>query len=360
MKIRIISIHDIGTNFGSTLQACSLYDYINSLGYGEVKVINYKPKYAYHHGKFGQFVKKMLFAPAVIKQNKRFKKYYQEHCNLTPLYEIYEELEKEKEADAFIVGSDQVWNEYYDGGRDLAYYLAFTNCKYKMSYSASVGQIQSKEAIERLVERIKDFKYVAVREEATIPQLYEAGRTDVIHVLDPVFLQEKEYYLDNNFDNKYGKYILVYVVHSDPFLDRMVTKIANIYGAKIVLVGGFVQKVKHDYYLRDIGPKEFVNLIHHAEFVVANSFHATAFSILLNKQFALINPRVSPLRLSDMLETAGIENRIISSEGDLQLALEYIDYTKVNVRIEKMKKTSKDYIKNSLDSFVKEMEQDDK
>lgn len=353
MKIKIISIHDIGTNFGSTLQACSLYDYIKSLGYTDVQVINYKPKYAYHHGKIGQFVKKILFFKDVVRQNNRFRKYYKEHCNLTRLYKKYDELVQEKNGDVFIVGSDQVWNEYYDGGKDPAYYLKFTNEKNKMSYAASVGQLQTESAINRLVDNISSFQYVSVREHASVAQLNDAGRKDVVHVLDPVFLMDKDYYIDPNFNNRLGRYILVYVVHSDPFLDNVVSTIASRLNMKIVLVGGFMQKVKHDYYLRNIGPKEFVGLINNAQFVIANSFHATAFSILLNKQFALINPNVSSLRLSDMLQTAGIENRIITSVEDIDKALEFIDYKRVNQIINKKKKESREYLCSCLKSFEK-------
>lgn len=353
MKIKIISIHDIGTNFGSTLQACSLYDYVVSLGYKDVHVINYKPYYAYHHGKVGQFLKKLLFFKDVIKQNKRFEDYYRKHCNLTPLYETFDELKAEASGDVFIVGSDQVWNEYYDGGRDPAYYLKFTNSRNKMSYAASIGQIQSEGAIKRLIENIGTFRFVAVREQASVLQLTAAGRNDAIHVLDPVFLMDKEYYIDKAFKNIYGDYILVYVVHSDPFLSDVVEKLAERLKAKIVLIGGFLQKVKHDYYLRDIGPKEFVNLINNAKFVVANSFHATAFSILMNKQFALVNPKASPLRLSDMLEVAGINNRIIVSFDDIERALFPIDYNKVNETIEYEKEKSKTYLKKCLATFEK-------
>lgn len=353
MKIKIISIHDIGINFGSTLQACALFDYVKKLGYDDVEVINYKPQYAYHHGKIGQFIKKILFFKDVYIQNKRFQNYYTDRCKLTKEYPTYDLLKQEKDGDVFIVGSDQVWNEYYDAGRDPAYYLKFTDCSNKMSYASSIGQIQTDDAIKRLADNIADFTFVAVREQASVSQLHDVGVTKAVHVLDPVFLHDKEYYIDKHYVNKYGKYVLVYVVHSDPFMDEVVTQIARKLNAKVVLVGGFIQKMHHDHYFRDIGPSEFVNLINNAEYVVANSFHATAFSILLNKQFSLVNPKVSPLRLSDMLKTAGIENRIIICQDDIAKALNRIDYTSVNGVIEQKKKQSRQYLFECLQYFSK-------
>ncbi len=354
MKIKIISIHDIGTNFGSTLQACALYDYVKSLGYQDVKVINYKPKYAYHHGKLGQLVKRILFFKEVHLQNKRFKEYYTTHCNLTRVYESYTQLYSEKDGDVFIVGSDQVWNEYYDAGRDPAYYLDFTECSNKMSYAASVGQVQTTEAMKRLVQNISNFKFISVREQRSVTQLHDEGIDQAVHVLDPIFLHNKDYYIDPQYVNQYGKYVLVYVVHSDAFMDSVVRKIAGVLDLKIVLVGGFIQKMSHDFYLRDIGPKEFVNLIYNAEFIVANSFHATAFSILFNKQFVLVKPKASPLRLSDMLQTVGINNRIISEEIDVDSALIPIDYTPINLELNKLQEKSKQYLANCLQYFLNE------
>lgn len=356
MKIKLISIHDIGINFGSTLQACALYDFIKQNGYDDVTVINYKPSYAYHHGKIGQAVKKALFFKDVTTQNKRFKQYYKNHCHLTEEYVDNSLLIKEKDADVFIVGSDQVWNEYYDAGRDAAYYLKFTDCKRKMSYASSVGQIQSDEAIIRLKKNIEDFRFISVREKPSVEQLHKVGLEQAIHVLDPVFLQDKEYYLNPVFENEYGDYLLVYAVNTDPVMDKVVTEIARRLKLKVVLVGGFIQKYKHDFYLRDIGPSEFVNLINNAKFVVANSFHATAFCIMLNKQFALVNPNVSSLRLSDMLDTAGIIDRIILSENDIENALMPIDYGKVNPIIMQLQNMSRQYLLNSLSIFKKEVE----
>ena len=224
-----------------------------------------------------------------------------------------------------------------------------------MSYGSSVGQLQSPVAIKRLKKKIQDFKFISVRERATVLQLRESGLDKVIHVLDPVFLHDKTYYVNPYFQNKFGKYILVYAVHSDPFLELVVSKIAKRLNAKIILVGGFIQKIHHDYYLRNIGPCEFVNLINNASYVVANSFHATAFSILLNRQFSLVNPKASPLRLSDFLSTVGLENRLIFSESDIEKVMENINYEKVNQVIKKLQDESRKYLLDSLQFFSNEV-----
>lgn len=44
MKIRIITIHDIGNNFGSAIQSCALCEYLNAQGY-DAEIIHYTPNY---------------------------------------------------------------------------------------------------------------------------------------------------------------------------------------------------------------------------------------------------------------------------------------------------------------------------
>lgn len=351
MLIKIITIHDIGNNFGSTLQACALCDYVKNTGYNDVVLINYKPDYAFHNGKIGDLVKRILFYSDYKTQRESFKKYLLQHCNLTEEYNSYDSLSKENEGDVFIVGSDQLWNERWNAGRDEAYYLGFTACTKKMSYAASLGQMHTQDEMQRLYRRIKDFAFISIRERASLQQLYDVGLNSAVHVLDPVFLHEKEYYLSDSFENKYGNYVFVYSINNDTLMDTVVKRIASEYNFKIVLVGGYLQKCPHDYYLRDTGPIEFVNLIANAKYVVANSFHATAFSIIFNKQFVLIQPNNSPLRLKDLLDVAETGNRFIQVEKDIDKIGIEIDYSHVNAVLETEKKRSKEYINSVLDFF---------
>lgn len=350
--IKVLTIHDIGNNFGSTLQACALCNFLTGHGY-DVELVDYKPSYAYHHGRATDIIKWILFPKSKYLQEKRFDRYFKEHVKRTKRYNNYQDLCTDKMPDIYLVGSDQVWNEFYNAGRDPAYYLQFTKCKKKMAYSTSLGQLHSQDELYRLRDKIRDFYAVGVREQASVEQLHKIGMNDVVHVLDPVFLQPREYYINPNFNNKYGKYLLIYSVNNDVLMERAANAIASKLGLKIVLVGGFTQKTKHDIYLRDIGPSEFVNLINNAQFVVANSFHATALSIILNKQFSVVMSKFSPMRITDMLATAGLNSRLITTETDIDTALTNIDYKKVNTRIEALREVSEDFLLGNLAALYK-------
>lgn len=345
--IKILTIHDIGNNFGSTLQACALCNFLEENGY-TVELVDYKPRYAYHHGRLASLTKYILFPKSKYIQDKRFKKFFDEHVKKTKRYNNYEELCHDEMPDIYLVGSDQVWNEFYNAGKDPAYYLEFTSCQKKMAYSTSLGQLHSKEELLRIKERTKNFSAIGVREKASAIQLHSIGMDGVVHVLDPVFLFEKEYYVNSCFRNKYGKYVLVYSVNNDALMEKISILIAHKYKAKIVLVGGFTQKNKHDIYLRDIGPAEFSNLINNAEFVISNSFHATAMSIILHKQFAVVLSKLSPLRITDLLETTGLENRVVRNERDIENVCKPIEYSVVEKKLNPLKIKSKEFLLENL------------
>ena len=113
MKIYLLSVHNIGNNFGTTLQACALYDYVSEIN-SDTTIINYRPKYSYNKGKVGQLVKKVFYFKDAMLQEKRYGEYYDSHSKLTEKVERYSDLRKFNDGDLYIIGSDQVWNARYD------------------------------------------------------------------------------------------------------------------------------------------------------------------------------------------------------------------------------------------------------
>ena len=74
----------------------------------------------------------------------------------------------------------------------------------------------------------------------------------------------------------------------------------------------------------DIGPSEFLSLIKYSSYVLAASFHATAFSIIFEKQFHVIM-KSGAERVESLLRRMGLENRKIqhSKEIDLENTINY-------------------------------------
>lgn len=84
-----------------------------------------------------------------------------------------------------------------------------------------------------------------------------------------------------------------------------------------------------DKQLRQIGPLEFITYIRNAKCVISNSFHATAFSLIFNKEFFVFNRTENiNTRMHDLLNILGIRKRLIINLKYLQNA-DIIDYNKI-------------------------------
>lgn len=347
MKIYLLSVHNIGNNFGTTLQACALYDYVKSLGY-ETQIINYRPQYSYNKGKIGQLVKRILYYKDASLQGKRYADYYKKHSSLTKEVHEYDELSQFSDGDLYIIGSDQVWNPYYKCGQDKAYYLKFINAK-KMSYSASVGQVLTEKELDNLCDLISDFKAISVREACSKEQLEQCGYKDVVHVVDPVFLHNPEYYIDTHFKKPFVKYILVYAVTYDEKLDMIIQQVKKQMNCPVVLLGGYRLQYKCDLYYRSAGPVEFTNLICNCDFFIANSFHGTAFSVIFNRQFLVVRSEVSPMRIESLLDKLGIDGRIIDDVSQVNATIsDKIDYSVINDTLDEWIEKSKNFLDKSI------------
>lgn len=350
MKIYLLSVHNIGNNYGTTLQACALYDYIKKIN-SDTEIINYRPKYSYNKGKIGQLAKKVLYFKDVCVQEKRYKAYYKLHSKMTKRIEKYANLKQFDDGDLYIIGSDQVWNPSYDCGKDHAYYFGFVKGN-KIAYSASVGQTLDKDQLTNLCSLIKDFSYIGVRESCTYKQLSERQIRNIKHVVDPVFLHPVQYYIDEEFKSPFDNYILIYAVTYDEKIEQTIRMARKLLGKKVILLGGYRLKYSCDLYYRNAGPKEFVNLIMNCDLFIANSFHGCAFSILFERQFIVFKSKVAPERIESLLKKLELENRMISESADLQEQIEHpIEYDSVTAKLKEWIGESKEFLDRAIRTF---------
>ena len=82
-------------------------------------------------------------------------------------------------------------------------------------------------------------------------------------------------------------------------------------------------------------------LFRDAQFVVTDSFHATVFSVIFNKQFVDILPPTTHERITDFLDMLQLNNRIVNGNGvdDKQInsIVEPIDYSFVNAELNQIR-----------------------
>ena len=134
---------------------------------------------------------------------------------------------------------------------------------------------------------------------------------------------------------------------------KIASEYAKQHGLHIVRIGWDFTNRKYCKDVRAfINPYDFVYLILHADYVVTNSFHGTAFSIKFNKQITILRNAIDP-RFSTILKMFGLENRFLPAKDEPKV-LEFmnkaqpIDYKKVNSELNKQMEASKSFLTTNL------------
>ena len=377
MKIKTITCHDV-YNSGASLQAYALMKYLEEEG-NEVEIIDYKPDYLSNHYKLGvvtnpKYERNLILKIAyltlkfpgrvlALKNKKKYDEFRSNYLKITKRrYVSNDELKNNPpQADVFICGSDQIWNSKFNNGKDPAFYLDFVSeDKIKASYAASFATDSiDKELKEITKDRISKLDYVGVREISALDILDSLDIKNGVQVLDPVFLLDKfkweklTYEINNN-----EKYIFVYDFDGNELIREIAEKIAKNKKLKIYTV---FKSNYSDKVIKRMGPIDFISYIKNAEFVISNSFHGTAFSIIFEKQFAVVNRKEAiNTRMRDLLSILKIENRLISENYNFNNLINDVDYKEVNKYLRERLEVSKTYldrvtsIKNQLEDFNEE------
>jgi len=362
MKIKTITCHEV-YNHGASLQEYALLKYLNEEGH-EAEVIHFKPHYltkdfslmAVGNPRFNKPIIKYLYLLAKLpeklnnlKRKKSFDSFSEKYIPTgTTLYKTNDDLKKDiPVADAYICGSDQIWNSYFENGKDPAFYLNFVpDSKLKIAYAASFAIDAIEESLKPFVkENVTRLDTVGVRETSGVSILKDLGINNAVQVLDPVFLLKHEAWkqfvtpIDSN-------YVFVYDFDSNPLIKEIALDLKKKHGWKIYTVNQNIDYADKNFYLE--GPENYLSLMFYAKFVVTNSFHSVAFSIIFEKQLVVVNRSVAiNTRMRDLLNLFNMNTRLISTKEDFE-ALQPIDYTAIQTLKEATIESSKEFILNAL------------
>ena len=357
MNIYTITCHDV-YNAGASLQAYALISYLVHQGHN-ARIINYKPPYLSNHyalwgritPRYDKPILRLLyqlikfpgrFINRIGKRKRAFDNFRKSFLRLTEKrYNSIKELRQSPpDADVYFAGSDQIWNTLFPNGKDPAFYLDFLpNSKVKASYAASFAtDYIEKKYHSEIKTRLNKLDFISVRECSGLQILEELGIQRGTQVMDPVFLLSCEQWqaMESNFYTK-NHYILVCDFDGNEELKRYAQKISNDNGWKIY---SYLPCDYADCSFSNNGPQTFLSLIHHAELIISNSFHATAFSLIYEKNFVVFSRNENlNTRMSDLLN-------LIESP-----ARQYPrDYTTIRPRIQRAIEKSKFFIDTVLNS----------
>ncbi len=280
---------------------------------------------------------------------KKFDEFYAEE--LKPLYISYNGLKKEAQNpgwQAFICGSDQIWNStsFYV---DPFYYLDFAPVNKRIAYAPSFGRDYISKYNERIIKKhLNNIRYLSIREATGKKLIKSLIGKDVNVCLDPTLLLNKD-----DWDNAVETYpiddedyVLCYFLNEpNDKAKKFIGKVLKKYGAKkaIFVNKPFGNDVKY------CGPKEFLNYLRKAKVVVTDSFHGVAFSLNYNKDFFVFDRQYltddQSTRIKSILEMVGLLS--VFECDDVDAKVDY-NFDKVNKIISDQRKSSLAYLTTCL------------
>ena len=367
-------------NYGACLQAFALQSKIEQLGY-ESEILRYVEPAGY--GNHRNIVKKILHSQ-IIEMARCFffpayrkKIIFKQECDKFRVKNLHfskkklrtiDDVKKESSIyDAFVCGSDQIWNPTFYGRLNKVYYLDFADNKKRIAYAPSIGISEIAEEYQSEFKRlVGKFDYISVREQTGCNLIRKYSGKDARVVLDPTLLLSgaewikkvsEEKAIRKSFPKKGEKYIFCYLFGNRPFYYSFINEISKKYDLKVYIVPFYANQEHMGYNLiYDAGPLGFVELISHASLVITDSFHATAFSINLNTPFYTLlrdNPKDAQSmnsRVIDILNLTQLQSRLWIDENDINAFTMDIDWNKANSIVQSKREADLKFLKDALEA----------
>lgn len=386
MKILVSTLFYQNYNYGGILQAYALYHKLQEMGH-DVTELNYDRananKLRNWLRRFGRLIQYVIHPVGLIYEIKLIKrqliateKYHNclRNDSIKIAFDSFMDAEFKSSAlfhpdtinflplfDCYITGGDQMWNPMW---LDKNYFLDFANGK-KIAYSCSVGKDRLSDGEEQKLKKlISNIDCVSTRE----VNIYNWLNSDGIKcelIADPVFLLSKEEWdkfsesVDRKFDID-SPYLFAYLLGGDEERRKAIKEFADKNGLKIAAIPHVWRRYNEadigfaDYSFMDAGPREFVKLFLGASFIMTDSFHGTAFSIILNKpfynfsRFTSGDKKALNSRLESVLEEYGLQDRMVQIDDIYNLEFKTIDFENINKITVARKNKGILYLNNSL------------
>ncbi len=373
MRVGVISTFHNNYNYGGKLQAYAMIRVIKQAGY-EAQQIRYgqhqKPltpagrvkrllsSSDYRAAVFQTLLKKLLKSesPALAQRKAAFDAFDAWIDHTEEVYDDAALLENCRQFDAYLCGSDQIWNPDL---LKLGYFLNFVpEDRGKISYAASVSNRIDEASAAVFFQHLRSFDGISVREEDTARTLSELLQRPVETVADPTLLLDRQ-----DWDRVASeplcqeKYLFCYFLGYDRKMRRSAEKFAKEHGLRIVTLPHLLGIQGRcygcdldfgDQRLYDVSPAQFLALIRDADFVMTDSFHATVLSLVYRKQFAVYGRTGHAAmgnRLDHLLGLFDLQDRKCQA-GTVPEAP--IAYRQTYEKVERLRQSSLEFLKRQL------------
>ncbi len=368
-KVGIITQHRV-VNYGSMLQTYALQEKIEELGY-KCEVIDYYPERftpigmlkriktkskKFEKSMFLRTIARLIIIPSYVIRFNIFFGFLKNRINLSKkTFHSLEELEAYNfKYDIFCTGSDQVWNYGWNEKIEYPYFLSFVPEKsHKISYAASFGKSSLLDCeIEETKRLLSRYNHISVRELSGVEIINELGIPGSVNVLDPtLLLTGDEWRKIASGKYKNDKYILIYNLNRNKKIDNYAKALSKKTGLEVRYISYQIHEIyKNGKMYCNSKVEDFLSLIDNAQYIITDSFHATAFSLNFNKEFVIVYPGKYSTRLQSILEILGLTNRVAKDEIDMSVTETKIDYKTVNSIMDDERNRSIEWLRRALKS----------
>lgn len=272
--------------------------------------------------------------------------------------------------DAFVAGSDQLWNPHLMQWSGAEFFLSFVSReRTKVAYATSFGNIDHCDApfVERYRPLLAELDAISVREDYAVDICRREFGLPAVQLCDPVFLCDPDEYrrIADDSGRKYPeRYVMNFIL--DPDGEKL--KASRYIREKLGITGSVNYTDLQDVEAKVAGfegeevcanapIEDWVKAYRDAEFVVTDSFHGTCLAVLFNKPFiSLANRKRGEKRFVSLLKWLGLMDRLVYQPADVMEKADLfdpIDYDAVNARIAQYRAQGLAWLEDALNSKKK-------
>lgn len=343
-KIGILTFH-AADNYGAVLQAYALQCYLESKG-NHVEIIDFvTPQvekannifFVSKRGVLSKWIVKGLILLNYRKLKSRkngFDHFRRTYLHLSRRFTSVEDIKTNGNGlgkHVYITGSDQVFNPLIKNAE--IYYLGFETAKaIKVAYAPSFGIKDFSLVDEKIRNLIKEFDYLSCREKDGAEFLATVCGRPVPIMADPVFLVDAMWWKSILPEQKLRNYVFVYDLNGGKSLIRLANKVKQATGLPVIcLTARKYTKGRYDVdrLCYDLSPCEFLSYIRGADYVVTDSFHGLAFSLLFKtKVISYVALPVSASRIYSIMDWLDLTKQVVEDVDKFRMnTITFPEYT---------------------------------
>lgn len=381
MKIGVMTFWHGNSNYGQIMQCWAMQQYLKRQGH-EPYIIRFVP--SNYSSSLKRFLKKVLLIEHIRKakeflfkqdaflikrrnemndSKRQFDDFRQKHLDFSDhlYYDIIQIRKNPPVADAYIVGSDQVWAQMLDNINSRAFYLDFGKPETKrIAYAPSFVVKEYPAAYRKdLNSLLKRFDAVSTREYSGVDICKSVG-IEAIKVLDPTLLLDRNDYLSLIVEPvEKKKQIFIYSLNissSEQIRWEELKKYAIDNDKKVVVTPSQGYFAADELFGDDVEylyatPQQWLRTIAESELVVTPSFHGVALSIIMGIPFIYVPLKGAyesgNARVDDLLKDLQLSPRILSDGVQYNtLAEQAINWNTVSLALTRYRSSSYEFLKN--------------